>query len=77
MTTLFLDVTSCSVIDAQATKASKKLNCLHLRASVLKARAVISSQSNLTDYMASNPIILVRWIMLRTCGCHIDFFVWF
>jgi len=43
--TLLLGVTSCSVIDAQATIASKESNCLHIRAPVLKAETVISSQT--------------------------------
>lgn len=43
--TLLLDVTSCSVVDAQATSVSKERNCMHLRASVLKAEAVISSET--------------------------------
>jgi hypothetical protein len=42
---LLLVVTSCSAVDVQATSASKELNCLHLRASVLKAEAVISSET--------------------------------
>jgi hypothetical protein len=43
--TLLLDVTSCSVIDVQATSVSKKRNRLVLRASVLKAEALISSET--------------------------------